>query len=121
MLSIGKELQPDQKTALEKYGEVVGSLEMLKECMKHVNTVHADYLKQQKRQVRREQHERHRADITRLKTMLLFQVSTVMFEIQTSENRLVLSTRSMTRMSDDLFVDIAYALICIRGIAFEVV
>ncbi|CAG0914967.1 unnamed protein product [Notodromas monacha] len=82
----GKELNEDQKAAVSKYGEVEASLELMKEVSKQINSIHADSIKQQKKQARREIVERSQADIQRCKTVLIFQEIFLNLEDEVARN-----------------------------------
>ncbi|GIY78391.1 hypothetical protein CEXT_741794 [Caerostris extrusa] len=69
----GKELNEDQKKAVEKYEVVVEVLDFAKELQKQFHTVLQENTKAQKKAVKREQLERQQLELQRIKEIILYQ------------------------------------------------
>lgn len=69
----GKELNEDQKKAVEKYDQVVEVLEFTKDLQKQFQTVIQDCSKAQKKAAKREQLERQQNELQRIKEIISYQ------------------------------------------------
>ncbi|KAF8786339.1 caprin-1-like isoform X2 [Argiope bruennichi] len=69
----GKELNEDQKKAVEKYDLVVELLEFAKELQKQFQTVVQENTKAQKKAAKREQLERQQQELQRIKEIMVYQ------------------------------------------------
>jgi len=66
----GKTLNDDQKAAIGKYGEVIGSLDFARELSGQFNKLIQDEEKERKKMLKKENHERARAELTKVTYIL---------------------------------------------------
>lgn len=71
----GKDLNSDQLAAVAKYEEVQQTLEFSRDLCKQYNGIAIDAAKQLKKQVRKEALEKAQQEVTKVKEILMVQVS----------------------------------------------
>ena len=69
-LSSGKPLNEDQQAAVDKYDEVLGTLEFAKDLTGQFNKLALDEAKDKKKLYKKEQQEKAREELSKVQTML---------------------------------------------------
>ncbi|KAK7073303.1 positive regulation of dendritic spine morphogenesis [Halocaridina rubra] len=72
-LQAGKDLNDDQRLAVQSFDSVLANLELMREMNQHFNAIHSDHNKQVKKQMKRDAFEKQVEDINRIKEILKIQ------------------------------------------------
>lgn len=71
----GKDLDADQKLALQKYDELCQNLQFAQELKKQLNTIQEDNQKVLKKKEKKDAYEREQQEVAKVKEILIIQVS----------------------------------------------